>query len=223
MMNWIWLGFILISVLVGALNDQMDVVTLQIFDSCKTAVQIAINLIGVMAFFLGLMKVAEHAGLMLVIAKILKRPMKLLFPEIPENHPAMSAMILNFAANMLGLANAATPFGIKAMIELNKLNQTQGYGVGCDVFVFGHQYFESYAIGDRDHGRPSRVGIDRSRLYLDSVLDVVFLRDCGRYYDRQIVQTPRVMEITQGFIASVRKIVARRAGASCRNRVAQDA
>ncbi|HHO53952.1 MAG TPA: spore maturation protein [Deltaproteobacteria bacterium] len=89
-------------------------------------VSIVIPLIGAMAFFLGLMKVAEEAGAMKIIAKLLRPLMVVLFPDVPPNHPAMSAMILNMAANALGLGNAATPFGIKAMQELDTLNPHKG-------------------------------------------------------------------------------------------------
>ncbi len=98
-----------------------------LFDMAKAAVvSIVIPLIGAMAFFLGLMKVAEEAGAMKIIAKLLRPLMVVLFPDVPPNHPAMSAMILNMAANALGLGNAATPFGIKAMQELDTLNPHKG-------------------------------------------------------------------------------------------------
>jgi spore maturation protein SpmA len=91
-----------------------------------TAVTIALGLIGIMALWLGVMKVAEEAGLIRIIASTLKPATKKLFPEIPSNHPAMSAMIMNISANMLGLGNAATPFGLKAMEEMEKINPNKG-------------------------------------------------------------------------------------------------
>lgn len=97
-----------------------------IFDSAKSSVDLAISLIGVMAFFLGLMKVAETAGLLVVIAKLIRPLMIRLFPDVPPDHPAMGAMILNMSANALGLGNAATPFGIRAMQELDRLNRNKG-------------------------------------------------------------------------------------------------
>jgi spore maturation protein SpmA len=126
MMNWIWLGIIITSILCAGFTGQMQQVTIRSFDSAKEAVELAINLIGIMALWLGIMRVVQDAGLLRVIARWMRRPMRWLFPDVPEDHPAMSAMILNFGANMLGLANAATPFGIKAMIELNKLNKRKG-------------------------------------------------------------------------------------------------
>lgn len=92
----------------------------------KTAVELAIGLIGVMALWLGLMKIAEQSGLVANLARVLKPVTTRLFPDVPPDHPAMGAMIMNISANMLGLANAATPLGLKAMEELNKLNKKVG-------------------------------------------------------------------------------------------------
>ncbi len=92
----------------------------------KASVTLAIGLIGYMAFFLGLMKVAEEGGLLKVIARVLRPLMVRLFPDVPPDHPAMGAMILNISANALGLGNAATPFGIRAMQELDSLNPQKG-------------------------------------------------------------------------------------------------
>lgn len=92
----------------------------------ETAVNIALGLIGVMALWLGVMKIAEEAGLITYIARALKPVTKFLFPEVPAEHPAMGAMIMNISANFLGLGNAATPFGLKAMEELDKLNPNKG-------------------------------------------------------------------------------------------------
>lgn len=97
-----------------------------IFDGASSAVDIVIGLVGIMCFFLGLMKVAEKSGLMLVIARLLRPLMVRLFPEVPPDHPAMGAMIMNFAANALGLGNAATPLGLKAIKELDALNPHKG-------------------------------------------------------------------------------------------------
>ncbi len=94
--------------------------------AADSSVTLAIGLVGVMALFLGLMKVAEEGGLLVIIARLVRPLMQRLFPEVPAEHPAMGAMILNMSANVLGLGNAATPFGIRAMEELNKLNPHKG-------------------------------------------------------------------------------------------------
>ncbi|MGR9074029.1 MAG: nucleoside recognition domain-containing protein [Gammaproteobacteria bacterium] len=104
----------------------MQALTTAIIDASKDSVTLALGLIGVMAFFLGLMKVAEAGGLLQVIARLLRPLMVRLFPDVPANHPAMGAMIMNMSANALGLGNAATPFGIRAMQELDKLNPVKG-------------------------------------------------------------------------------------------------
>ncbi len=94
--------------------------------SAETAVTIALGLIGIMALWLGIMKIAEAAGLITILAKMAKPLMVRLFPDVPPEHPAMGAMLSNMAANFLGLSNAATPLGLKAMEELNKLNPNAG-------------------------------------------------------------------------------------------------
>ncbi len=121
--NVIFLFMILSAVVVAAFNGKMDQLTKASFDSAKAAVTLAIGLIGPMALWLGLMKVAEDGGLLRIIAKIIRPLMIKLFPDVPPEHPAMSAMIMNMSANALGLGNAATPMGIKAMKELQKLSK----------------------------------------------------------------------------------------------------
>jgi spore maturation protein A len=105
---------------------KMRAVTQSALDFAATAVTIALGLIGIMALWLGVMKVAEEAGLLQVLTRILTPVTRRLFPDVPPDHPAVGAMIMNIAANMLGLSNAATPLGLKAMEELNKLNPKVG-------------------------------------------------------------------------------------------------
>ncbi len=102
-------------------------------DQAGASVTLAIGLVGVMALFLGLMKVAEAGGLLVIIARTIRPLMTRLFPDVPADHPAMGAMILNFSANVLGLGNAATPFGIRAMQELDKLNPVKGTATNAMV------------------------------------------------------------------------------------------
>ncbi len=97
-----------------------------IIKSARTAVELAIALIGIMALWLGIMKIAEEAGLVSKLARVLKPVTTRIFPDVPPDHPAMGAMIMNISANMLGLSNAATPLGLKAMEELNKLSKKAG-------------------------------------------------------------------------------------------------
>ncbi len=124
--NTIWLGMIVIATLTAAYTGRMDAVTKASFDSAKAAVNLAISLIGPMALWLGLMKIAEDGGMLRAIARLIRPIMVKLFPQVPPEHPAMSAMIMNMSANALGLGNAATPMGIKAMQELNRLACKKG-------------------------------------------------------------------------------------------------
>ncbi len=133
MLNAIWLALILASVLCAAFGGRMDALQQSVIDSASAAVQLVIGLVGLMAFFMGLMRVARDGGLLLAISRILRPLMERLFPEVPADHPAMGAMILNLASNMLGLGNAATPFGLKAMVELDRLNAHPG--VATDAMV----------------------------------------------------------------------------------------
>ena len=126
MLNWIFLGLIASATVAGALTGTMQAVTDASIQSAKSAVELAIALIGQMALWLGVFQILEDAGLLKRIARALRPVMSALFKDVPPEHPAMSAMILNIAANMMGLTNAATPFGIKAMIELNRLNKKKG-------------------------------------------------------------------------------------------------
>lgn len=122
MLNYIWFALLAIALVVAAFNGTAAQVTKASVDSAKTAVEISLGLVGIMTLWLGIMRVAEKAGLVTMLARILTPFRRLLFPEVPPDHPAIGAMIMNLAANMLGLSNAATPLGIKAMEELQELN-----------------------------------------------------------------------------------------------------
>ena len=137
-MNGIFFAIVLIAFLVAGWRQitwvppsvdavsPMQALANGMVETAGSSVTLAIGLVGVMALFLGLMKVAEEGGMLTIIAKTIRPLMVRLFPEIPPDHPAMGAMILNMSANALGLGNAATPFGIRAMQELDKLNPCKG-------------------------------------------------------------------------------------------------
>ena len=127
MLNYIWLGLILCAVVLGGANGHLPDVTKAAFDMAETAVmKVALPLIGVMALWLGIMRLAEKSGMVQVLARMLRPIMKWLFPDVPPEHPAMGSMIMNVAANMLGLSNAATPLGIRAIKDLETLNPRPG-------------------------------------------------------------------------------------------------
>lgn len=123
MLNIIWLGMILVAVVVGIIEGRIDEVVKAATDSAKLGFEIALGLAGIMSLWLGIMSIATESGLVAKLGSLLKPILRRLFPDIPSEHPAMGAMVMNIAANMLGLANAATPFGLQAMKELQSLNQ----------------------------------------------------------------------------------------------------
>ncbi len=122
MIGYLWSGMICLAILTAALSGKIDVITPSIFASAEQGVTVAFALISIMTFWLGMMKLIERSGIIEVIKKILQPAVYFLFPRVPRDHPAMSVILMNMSANLLGLGNAATPFGIKAMEELQKLN-----------------------------------------------------------------------------------------------------
>lgn len=135
MMNYIWAALVVIAVIAGGVTGTMDAVLGNLFDFAGTAVEIALGLIGIMAFFCGVMKLMEASGLCEKLGKAISPIMRLLFPEVPADHPANSAMALYFAANILGIGNAATPFGLKAMQELQTLNPTKNIATDAQAML----------------------------------------------------------------------------------------
>jgi spore maturation protein SpmA len=125
-LNWVWLGLILGGLVYAGFTGQMQAVTDEIYASARGAVDLVFGLVGIMVFLLGLMRVARDGGLLRWVAQLIAPLLRRLFPEVPADHPAMGAMLLNFTANIFGLGNAATPFGLKAMVELDKLNPFKG-------------------------------------------------------------------------------------------------
>jgi len=123
MLNGLWFGMILFAVAFGANNGTLTEVVNAVTEYAKLAFDIALGLTGIMTFWLGLMKIAERSGLMNLISKGLAPVMRWLVPDVPASHPAIGAIVMNISANMLGLANAATPLGLKAMEELQDLNE----------------------------------------------------------------------------------------------------
>lgn len=127
MLNWIWLGLVLAAVAIAGITGQVHEMTKAAFDACENAVmKLALPLAGIFTLWLGIMRLAEKAGLINVIAVALRPVMRWLFPDVPPTHPAMGAMVMNMAANMLGLGNAATPLGLRAMQHLERLNPRPG-------------------------------------------------------------------------------------------------
>lgn len=122
MLNIIWLGMIVISVITGLFQGTLNAVVKAATDSAKLGFELALGLCGIMSLWLGISAIASESGLMDKLARLLRPLLKRLFPDVPEHHPAMGSIVMNIAANMLGIANAATPFGLQAMKELQTLN-----------------------------------------------------------------------------------------------------
>ena len=126
MLNWIWLGLVLAGALIAGFTGNIQPAVDGAFSSVAKAVELAIGLVGVMTLWLGLMRLAEVSGLVQGVARLLRPLLTWLFPDVPSQHPAMGAMVLNLAANALGLTNAATPLGLRAMRDLETLNRNPG-------------------------------------------------------------------------------------------------
>ncbi len=122
-MNYIFYLLIVVSIIAGAVNGRLQDVVNAVLTGAELSVKIAFSLIGIMAFWLGMMKIAKQCGLIEIISKLIKPVTKRLFNEIPEDSPAIGDIAMSFTANAFGLANAATPIGIKAMEELQHQNK----------------------------------------------------------------------------------------------------
>lgn len=124
MINFVWFGLLIIGIIVSIVTGNVQAVTDAAIGNAKTAVELSFGLIGVMALWLGIMKIAEEAGLVKKLSIALKPILVKLFPDVPPDHPAMGSIVMNVAANVFGLGDAATPFGLKAMQSLQELNTT---------------------------------------------------------------------------------------------------
>lgn len=125
MMNYIWSGILIISVICSILTNKISDVSNAVLSGASDAISLVISLTGMMALWTGIMKVAESSGITHIISKIFSPIIKFLFPSLYENRKASDAVCMNITANLLGLGNAATPFGIKAMNEMQKLNKNK--------------------------------------------------------------------------------------------------
>ncbi|KNY27154.1 nucleoside recognition domain-containing protein [Pseudobacteroides cellulosolvens] len=125
MLNYIWMGMLLIGFIIGGLNGRLETVTQAAFNSSKSAVELSIGLLGILCLWTGLMGVAEKSGLLNKLAYLVSPLIRVLFPQIPKKSPAIGAIVMNMAANFFGLGNAATPLGLKAMKELQNHNNVK--------------------------------------------------------------------------------------------------
>lgn len=126
MLNWIWLGLVLGAVLIGGATGRLKGVADGAVRGAELAVTISLGLIGVMTVWMGIMRLAERSGFVHLLARAFRPLLRWLFPDVPHDHPAMGSMVMNIAANMIGLVNAATPLGLRAMRDLERLNPHPG-------------------------------------------------------------------------------------------------
>lgn len=126
-MNYIFIFLILISFICAAINGTMADTMNEILKSSQKAVEISLSLIGIMAFWLGIVNIAKNSGLIELFSKLIKKPLLKIFPDLKENNEALSNIALNISANALGLMNAATPFGIKAMENMQEKNKEKDH------------------------------------------------------------------------------------------------
>lgn len=126
MLNYIWSGMLVVGIIIAMINGRISEVTKAVIDSAGKAIELSIALLGIMCLWTGIMAVAKDSGVIDFLCRLLRPFLKILFPGIPRNHPAIGAIVMNLSANFLGLGNAATPLGIKAMQELQKLNPEKG-------------------------------------------------------------------------------------------------
>ena len=122
-MNYVFYFLIVISIVIGAINGKLQDVANAVMSGAELSVKVAFSLIGIMAFWLGIMQIAQKAGIIKFLSKLIKPIAKKLFNELPEDSPAIGEVAMNFTANAFGLGNAATPFGIKAMEEMQEVNE----------------------------------------------------------------------------------------------------
>ncbi|MGJ9456860.1 nucleoside recognition domain-containing protein [Oceanobacillus sp. CF4.6] len=124
MINIIWACMAIVGIVFAMFNGKMEEVNQAVFDSAGEAVTLSIGLISILVFWLGIMKIAESAGILLALTKLFRPLIIRLFPEIPKDHPAIGYILSNITANLFGLGNAATPIGIKAMEQMKQLSGT---------------------------------------------------------------------------------------------------
>ncbi len=138
-MNYLWAGMIIIGIIFGAFNGRMTEVTNAALDSAKEAVTLCITMMGVMSFWVGMMEIATHAGIIKLASKKMQPLIHFLFPNIPQGHKANEYITTNFVANFLGLGWAATPAGLQAMTELEKLEDERRNAKERSRFVKPHK------------------------------------------------------------------------------------
>lgn len=182
MLNVIWLLMVFLAIVVGFMQGRLDEVVAAVTSSAKFGFEIALGLTGIMTFWLGIMGIASESGLVTSMARAMRPILKRLFPDVPIEHPAMGAIMLNITANMLGLANAATPFGLQAMKELQRLNK--------DIRVASNSMCIFLAI-------------NTSSVQLIPVTAIAYLAANGAAHPTEIIFTSLIATICSTFVALI--------------------
>jgi spore maturation protein A len=201
MLNYIWFGLMAVAIVVAAINGTAEAVTRGAVESASGAVQIAIGLVGIMTLWLGMMRVAEAAGLVSLVGRALKPLLRWLFPDVPPGHPAGGAIVLALAANMLGLNNAATPLGIKAMEELQTLNPDKDTATNAMVTLMavttaGVQLIPASMIGvlaaAGSNSPTAIIGPTIVATFVGTIAAIITARLLQRFYPQTSAALPEV-------------------------------
>ncbi len=126
MLNYIWFGLLALGIIFGIFSGRVEEITEAVLQSGQRAVELCLGLLGIMCLWTGIMRIAEKSGIVKGIAAVMSRALRALFPELPKGHKALTSIVMNLSANFLGLGNAATPLGLKAMKEMEELNPNKG-------------------------------------------------------------------------------------------------
>ena len=180
MLNKIWFGMIIVSVISAVFTNHIPELVNSVSYGAGLGFQMALKLTGIMTFWLGLMNIAKDSGIMHKIGQIVSPILRYLFPEVPDSSPAMQAILLNVSANVLGLSNAATPFGIKAMQELQKLNKSPNVATNAMCML---------------------LAINTSCIQLIPITGMLFLADGGSIMPQDIIATTLLATICSTFVA----------------------
>ena len=158
MINLIWLLLLVTGISYAAFHGRIEIVTQSAISAAEGAVALSFKLVGVMCLWLGIMRIAELAGIVKLISYVVSPLVSFIFPSVPKNHPAMGAIIMTLSANMLGLGNAVTPLGIKAMQALQQLNAKKRYSVRCYVYFISSMHNGIYLDSCYDDCHPLGSG-----------------------------------------------------------------
>ena len=196
MLNLIWLGLLLFGVLVAGITGQFAAINQGALNAAKSAVMdVALPLCGAMTLWLGMVRLAEKSGLIQHIARFIRPVLARLFADVPSDHPAMGSIVMNMAANMLGVSNAATPLGLTRNESTERTEHQARRRDECDVYLPGNQYQFHPACSGHRHQYPRHQWFEKSDGNSRFHLDRDFLRHLIGYLHRQVSARPRSVSL----------------------------